>query len=246
MSTNPIRVILSGYGKMGHEIERMLNTFSNYQLVTIVDSTNELIHALKHHQADMAIDFSTPESAYPNAKAMIEHRVRPVIGTTGLHTDDIAHLSTYCAAEKLGGIIAPNFSISCVLMQKYAAEMAKYLPHVEIIEYHHDVKHDAPSGTAIKTAEMIASQRSNTPVLPTVHESFAHSRGATVHGIPVHAIRLPGIVANQSIIFGEQGETLTLQHQTISREAFMPGLHLACQKVMHLKKLVYGLEHLLD
>jgi 4-hydroxy-tetrahydrodipicolinate reductase len=93
---------------------------------------------------------------------------------------------------------------------------------------------------------MIASQRGNTSLLPSVHESFMHSRGATVHGIPVHAIRLPGIVANQSIIFGEQGETLTLQHQTISREAFMPGLHLACQKVMHLKKLVYGLEHLLD
>lgn len=257
MSNPPesIRVLLSGYGKMGHEVEKMLNQHDNYEILAICQSTVELKEKLHHYQPDLVIDFSTPDAAYPNAKLILEQQVRAVIGTTGFAQDEINELCAVAKKFELGGIIAPNFSIAAVLMMKAAAQMARFLPEVEIIEKHHAAKLDAPSGTAIKTAELIAAQRQayaeslltleNTkPGIPS-KETIAHVRGGVCHGIHIHSMRLTGCVADQEIIFGSPGETLSLVHRTINREAFMPGVHLACQKVFALQEWVYGLEHVL-
>lgn len=250
-----IRVLLSGYGKMGHEVEKMLNQHDNYQILGICQSTVELGEKLHQYKPDLVIDFSTPDAAYPNAKLMLEQDVRAVIGTTGFTQDEIHTLCSVAKESKRGGIIAPNFSIAAVLMMKAAASMARFLPEVEIIERHHPAKLDAPSGTAIKTAELIAAQRqayaetlsdiTNAAAIAT-KETIAHVRGGVLHDIHIHSMRLSGCVADQEIIFGSPGETLSLVHRTINREAFMPGVYLACQKVFALDEWVYGLEHVLE
>ncbi len=240
-----IHVVISGHGKMGQEIEKTLQQHAQYKLVQIVDSTNELTAALSAHPVDIVIDFSTPDSAYPNAKTIIEHRVHPVIGTTGFDPKDIEILQKAAAEHKLGGIIAPNFCLGAVLMMQFAALAARHLNEVEIVEKHHETKLDAPSGTAIKTALMIAENRQTPPKVKEGKESIHGARGGLYHDVAIHAVRLPGYVSSQDVIFGSLGETLTISHNTTSREAYMTGVLLACQKVLHLQELVYGLEHLL-
>ncbi|MGE3920810.1 MAG: 4-hydroxy-tetrahydrodipicolinate reductase, partial [Gammaproteobacteria bacterium] len=169
----------------------------------------------------------------------------PVIGTTGLLAEQIQALQQMANEKKMGGIIAPNFSIGAALMMKFAAEAVEFLPQVEIIELHHDGKKDAPSGTAIKTAELINAKRKTIPAKKHSEELFPGSRGANVNQIHIHSIRLPGFIAHQEVIFGGHNETLTIRHDSIHRSAFMPGVILACKKVIHLNHLVYGLDHLL-
>jgi 4-hydroxy-tetrahydrodipicolinate reductase len=241
----PIQIIISGHGKMGQEVEKMVRSTPHFHLQKITQTTDELSAALDEYKPDLVIDFSTPDSAYPNAKTIIEHNTHPVIGTTGFNSDDIRLLQESARAKKLGGIIAPNFSIGAVLMMKFAAAAAKYLNQVEIVEKHHQSKLDAPSGTALKTAELIAKQREHAPVPPHCHESLPGALGAHYQNIPIHSVRLPGFVSNQDVIFSEPGETLTITHNTTSREAYMPGIRFACEKVFSLNELVYGLEHLL-
>ena len=158
-------------------------------------------------------------------------------------TDELQKL---CAQAGLGGLIAPNFAIGAVLMMKFAKEAIRYMPNVEIIELHHDRKADAPSGTAIKTLNMLAEARKQKPD-PIVDEKeiLPGARGAQSEGIHVHSIRLPGLVAHQEVIFGGKSETLTLRHDSIHRESFMPGVCFGCKKVIELKELIYGLENLL-
>ena len=145
----------------------------------------------------------------------------------------------------LGGIIAPNFSIGVILLMKAAQLSAKYLPNAEIIEYHHDQKQDAPSATAIKTAELISEARAGDNYLNPDIDNESAARGARLNNIQIHALRLPGVIANQAVVFGGLDETLTIRHDSLSRQCFMPGVCLSCEKVTELDGLVYGLEHIL-
>ena len=159
--------------------------------------------------------------------------------------EQVAELKALCTKQKLGGIIAPNFAIGAVLMMKYSQDAAKYFPHVEVIELHHDRKADAPSGTAIKTANLLAESRDSVPEKIAEKEIIPGARGANAEEIRIHSVRLPGLVAHQEVLFGGQSQTLTIRHDSFHRDSFMPGVCLACKKVMDLNELIYGLEHLL-
>jgi len=239
------RVIVNGAeGKMGALTAQTLGKNAQFELVATLGHQNSLSEAIKKNQPDIVVDFTTATVAYDNAKMIIDSGTRAVIGTTGFTPEQIEQLKKNCAEQKLGAIIAPNFSISAILMMRLAKECAQYLSHVEIIEAHHENKADAPSGTAIKTAELINQTRAKTKPIVS-HELIEGARGGDKDGIPIHSIRLPGFLGQQEIIFGSAGETLHLKHNTIDRNAFMPGVVLACEKVMHLNNLVYGLEDLL-
>lgn len=242
----PIRILVNGaQGRMGQEVVNAVNKDAELALVASCDKHDNLLQSIKDSHADIVVDFTTPTTAYENTLIIIESNASPVIGTTGLSAEQISELTRRCNEKNKGGIIAPNFSIGAVLMMQFAKQAAKFLPDVEIIELHHPGKLDAPSGTAIKTAELIAEQRQPITSHKTAKENIPGSRGATFENIPIHAVRLPGLVASQQVIFGGIGETLTISHNTIHREAFMPGVILACKKVRSLSQLVYGLEHLL-
>jgi 4-hydroxy-tetrahydrodipicolinate reductase len=238
-----IKVIVNGArGKMGRIAVAAVNQAADLTLAAETGRGDELSAAISQHQADVVIDFTTPQAVFANAQTIIRAGARPVIGTTGLTQEQIDILRAECAQKKLGGIIVPNFSLGAVLMMKYAEDAARYLPNVEIIEMHHPQKLDAPSGTAVKTAKMIAAGRDAakaTALKP------APARGETHHGIQVHSLRLPGFYSHQTVIFGSTGEVLTLCHQGIDRQCCIPGIILACQKVVSLTHLVYGLENIL-
>jgi 4-hydroxy-tetrahydrodipicolinate reductase len=242
-----IRILINGaHGRMGNLATQTILANSDFTLVGQLGRQDNLADAIKKLKADIVVDLTTAESVFKNTKIIIESGVRPIIGTSGLLGDQVSQLQKLCSEKKLGGVIAPNFSIGAVLMMKYSQEIAKYYPDVEIIEMHHNGKLDSPSGTAIRTAELISTASNKiTRSLQNTRETIPGARGALHHNIPIHAIRLPGLVAHQQIIFGGIGETLTLRHDSIDRQCFMPGIVLACKKVMSLNELVYGLEHLL-
>lgn len=242
-----IRVLVNGaHGKMGQEAVKALQQASDLQLVGQTGKQDNLVDAIKTTNAQVVVDLTTANAAFDNSMAIINAGVHPVIGTTGLTAAQIGELQQHCAKKKLGGIIAPNFSIGAALMMHFADVAARFFPAVEIIELHHAGKADSPSGTALKTASVIAAKRENiAPPMPT-HETVPGARGALSHNIPIHAVRLPGLVAGQEVLFGGPGETLSIRDNTIHREAFMPGLLLACKKVVDLHSLVYGLENILD
>lgn len=194
-------------------------------LVAKTTRNDDLVNAIKKNHADVVIDFTEPSTVFQNTKTIIESGARPVIGTTGLSEKEIQELEILCKDKKRGAIIAPNFSIGAILMMRYAQDAAKYFSSVEIIEYHHPAKKDAPSGTAKKTASLI--------------------QGSEKKSIPIHSVRLPGIFAEQQVIFGGMGETFMIQDRSTDRNAMMPGLFLCCRKVILLNHLVYGMESLL-
>lgn len=242
-----IRVLVNGAaGKMGQMVVKAVQADAELILAGAIDQQHDLAAEIKQTQAQVVVDFTHAEVVQKNIQTIIQASVHPVIGTSGLTQAEITPLQKQAAQLKLGGIIAPNFSLGAVLMMKYAQEIARYFPQVEIIEMHHAEKLDSPSGTAIRTAEMLAAARdaSQLAVKPT-KETIAGARGARYQDIPIHAVRLPGLVAHQQIIFGSLGETLTLRHDSIDRLCFMPGVVLACKKVLALKQLIYGLEHIL-
>lgn len=240
------KVIINGAGgKMGQEVVKAIEKENDFELVAKLYRENNLASAIRTTHADIVIDFTSANVAFQNCETIIENGAHPVIGTTGFHPHQIIALQEQCEKMQWGGIIAPNFSIAAVLMIKCAKVIAGHFPHVEIIELHHNGKVDAPSGTAIKTAEEIASQKQKTKPLVTEKELLKGARGAVKDGIHIHSVRLPGLVAHEEIIFGDIGQTLTLRHDTYHRQAFMPGVILACHKVKKLTNLVYGLEHIL-
>jgi 4-hydroxy-tetrahydrodipicolinate reductase len=241
-----IRVLISGAtGRMGQATVTAISNETSLTLVGQIGSKTDLATAIKESQAQVVVDFTTAEVAFKNARTIIDANAHPVIGTSGLTEVQIQELQKICAEKKLGGIIAPNFSLGAVLMMKFAQEAARYFPYTEIIEMHHDGKQDSPSGTALRTAEMMAKTRSNLDMTKPQRETIIGARGAKHHNIPIHAIRLPGLVAHQLVIFGGTGETLTIKHDSIDRQSFMPGVCLACKKVASLQELIYGLEHVL-
>jgi 4-hydroxy-tetrahydrodipicolinate reductase len=239
------KVIINGaYGKMGQFAQQAIQNASGFQLIACLGRTDNLAQAIQTHDADIVVDFTTAQSVFENTKSIIEANAHPVIGTSGLMPNQFETLKALCDNAKLGGIVVPNFSIGAILMMHFASIAAKYLDHVEIIEAHHPQKIDAPSGTALKTAELIAMHKKPLPPL-TEKELVEGARGGVFLDIPIHAIRLPGFLAAQDVIFGAPGETLSIKHSTIDRACFMPGLLLALKEVSKLNTLHYGLEHLL-
>lgn len=253
-----IRIAVSGaLGRMGQEVVRMVEKEENFRLTALIDPKGKregdlplytnLFEALTASPVDVMIDFTTPSSVYENVKTALELGVRPVVGTTGMTTDEIDTLSRIAEERKVGAVIAPNFALGAVLMMRFAQMAAKYLPNVEILEFHHDQKLDAPSGTALKTAEMIREVREERRQgHPEEEERLQGARGGYVDGFRIHSIRLPGFVAHQEVIFGKEGELLTIRHDSLSRTSFMAGVKLAVERVLTLDRLVYGLEELLD
>lgn len=240
------RVIVNGAkGKMGLLACETLNNHDEFELVAQLGKEDNLAQAIENTKAQIVVDLTRADCIYQNAFTIINHGAHPVIGTSGLLTDQIKELTTLCESQRLGGIIVPNFSISAVLMMIFAAKAAEYLPEVEIIEAHHQQKLDAPSGTALKTAEMIATARKKPKNKLNLKELIPGARGGSHHDVTIHSLRLPGIIARQQVIFGSIGETLTITDDCIDRRCFMPGIILACQKVLGLTTLLYGLEHLL-
>lgn len=263
-----IRVVVSGAaGKMGREIMRAVWEAEDTELVGGVDPFAEgtdlgilmetgevglavrsgLKRALDDLRPDVLIDFTTPESVYKNTCTALERRVRPVVGTTGMSTSQFEEVRDMASRLGVGCIVAPNFAIGAVLMMKFASEACKYFPHVEIIELHHDRKIDAPSGTAIKTAEIVTQSRGRLRrgQAPGIEKLVGVRGGKFDEGIRIHSVRLPGMMAHQEVIFGGLGQTLTIRHDSISRESFVPGVIMAVRKVMELEEMVYGLENII-
>jgi len=252
--TGPITVAVSGAkGRMGREVVAAVEAEPDLRLLATIDLGDSLADTLKRTQPIALVDFSVPEAVMGNIETALAQGVVPIVGTTGLSPSEVEHVRDLCRRHQLGALIAPNFAIGAVLMMRFAQEAAKYLPDAEIIEMHHEKKLDAPSGTAAKTAEMIALGRAGaTPTaLPAdAFEKIPGSRGGKgVGDVPVHSVRLPGFVASQMVIFGGMGQTLTIRHDSIDRKSFMPGVILAVRHAPTLAanggELVYGLENLL-
>lgn len=253
-----IKVIIAGFkGKMGQAAYKMVTEDNTLEVVGLLDpltSQKEVAGVPVFNQkedligleADVWVDFTTPKVAYEHTRFALEHGFAPVVGTTGFTSDEIEELIELSRKRELGGLIAPNFAVGAVLLMQFAAQAAKYFPNVEIIELHHDQKKDAPSGTAIKTAELISKVRPQKPQgAMDEKEVLPGARGAELDGMRIHSVRLPGLVAHQEVIFGGQGEGLTLRHDSYDRQSFMTGLNLGIKEVVNKKELVYGLEYLL-
>lgn len=275
MSNNlPIPVVVNGAaGKMGREVIKAVAQAEDLTLLGAVDITPEyqgqdvgevagcgalevpilnelqsmLAFAAQEKTLGVMVDFTHPNSVYDNVRNAIAYGIRPVVGTTGLTPEQIADLAEFADKASTGCLIIPNFSIGMILLQQAAIQASQYFDHVEIIELHHNQKADAPSGTAIKTAEMLA-EMGKSYNLPSVkeEEKMVGARGSLApEGIRIHSVRLPGLIAHQEVIFGAKGQLYTLRHDTSDRASFMPGVLLAIRKVLQLKTLVYGLEKIL-
>ena len=253
-----IRVIIAGFkGKMGQAACQMVLADPALDLVAVIDPSEKVDswqgvpvyndkETLIGISADVWVDFTTPAVAYENTRFALEHGFSPVVGTTGFTSQEIEELKEFSRSKGLGGLIAPNFALGAVLLMQFAAQAAKYFPNVEIIELHHDKKKDAPSGTAIKTAELMAQVRESIQQGASDEEELiTGARGANFDGMRIHSVRLPGLVAHQEVIFGNQGEGLTLRHDSYDRSSFMTGVNLGIKEVVKRHELVYGLEHLL-
>lgn len=243
------RVAVAGArGRMGAEVVRAVEGAPDMEVVAQIEVGDSLETALRDSRAEVLVDFTVPESTYANILTALDCQVIPLVGTTGLGATQLDAIAQRCAQQRTPCLIAPNFALGAVLMMRFAAEAAQYLPDVEILEYHHERKVDAPSGTALKTAAMIAETRQGTaaPVPDNAFEILAGSRGGTADGpIHVHSIRLPGFVASQEVLFGAPGQRLSIRHDSIDRTSFMPGVLLAIRNTSRLDGLVVGLEHLL-
>lgn len=211
----------------------------------LVETDLEALLARK--KPEVMVDFTRPDVVFGNVMTALAHKTSPVVGTTGLSDEQKAEIAKAAEANDTPAFIAPNFAIGAVLLMVMSRQAAKYMPDVEIIELHHDKKLDAPSGTAIQTAAMIAEVRkAHKQGNPDEFEKLEGARGADYEGMHIHSVRLPGYVAHQEVIFGGLGQTLTIRHDSMNRESFMPGVVLAAKKVRSLKGLTVGLDKLLD
>ncbi|HZK43623.1 MAG TPA: 4-hydroxy-tetrahydrodipicolinate reductase [Syntrophomonadaceae bacterium] len=262
-----IRVVITGVlGKMGKETVQAVIDDKDLELVAVVDIRgkdepiatiinggpddiyiqNDLEMVIEKEKPDILIDFTNPQAVFNNAKTALKNRLTCIIGTTGLNDVELKQLEKMAIENEVGIAIIPNFAIGAVLMMKFAQEAAQYFPSVEIIEMHHDQKMDAPSGTAIKTAEMISENRgTQLPHNIREYEKVAGCRGGEVNQIHIHSVRLPGFVAHQEVIFGGIGESLKIRHDSFDRVGFMPGVIMVIKKMMGKKGLIYGMENLM-
>jgi 4-hydroxy-tetrahydrodipicolinate reductase len=272
-----IPVIVNGAaGKMGREVIKAVAQASDLILMGAIDTTPEhqgkdagelaglseplevpitnqlepmlgYVAGERQMQPGVLVDFTHPDAVYNNIRSAIAYGIRPVVGTTGLSPAQLEELADFAEKASTGCLIIPNFSIGMVLLQEAAVRASQYFDHVEIIELHHNQKADAPSGTAIQTAQLLGElgKTFNTAIVEET-EKIAGARGSLAdEGIRIHSIRLPGLIAHQEVIFGAAGQIYTLRHDTSDRACYMPGVLLAIRKVNQLKSLVYGLEKIL-
>jgi 4-hydroxy-tetrahydrodipicolinate reductase len=239
------KIIINGAeGRMGKLSVEAIQSSNELEIVALCDLNDSLKDKILELKPDIVLDFTLASTVYNNTKTIIECGSIPVIGTSGLTEVEVKKLSELCTEKDLGGIIVPNFCLTAVLMMKFAKAAAKYMKNVEIIEYHHDKKQDAPSGTAVRTAELISDNK--VASRNRGHEMIKGSLGGVYKHVPIHSIRLPGFLAHQEVIFAEIGELLTIKADTTSREAFKKGILIACTQVVNKNKLYYGLENFLD
>jgi 4-hydroxy-tetrahydrodipicolinate reductase len=230
---------------MGAEVVKAVTDAAGLELVAALDLGDSL-EQLKTNGAQVVVDFTTPDSVMANLEFLISNGINAVVGTTGFDAGRIAQLEKLIAANpKVGVLIAPNFAIGAVLMMEFATKAAKYFESAEIIELHHPNKVDAPSGTASRTAELMTNARkeANSPAMPDATTTAQDgARGALVGDIPVHSVRLRGLIAHQEVLLGGLGETLTIRHDSLDRAGFMPGVLLGVRKVIAHPGLTFGLE----
>ena len=240
--------VLGAKGHMGREVCKAVNATEDLDLVAEID-LGDSIDSLKSNMVDVVVDFTNPESVMANLKFAIENDIHAVVGTSGFDKNMIDTLRSLLTTHpKVGVLVAPNFGLGAVLMMQFAATTARYFESVEIIELHHPEKLDAPSGTAIRTAELINEARNKElfGAMPdkTV-KALDGARGAKVGSVPIHSVRLSGLVAHQEVLFGAGGETLTLRHDSFDRSAFMPGVLVGIREVVRNPGLTVGLENYL-
>jgi 4-hydroxy-tetrahydrodipicolinate reductase len=246
--SEPIKVAVSGYrGKVGSILAMAFESAPGIDFVGGVTRGDDLAAFLHEKRPRALVDFTRPGEAMHNALAAVAAGASPVIGTTGLTSADVDKVETACKDKGLGGIVAPNFAVGAVLMMHLAEIAAPHFAAVEIIEMHHDAKLDAPSGTALSTARRLTARRGDNPfsLKKPEKQTLAGTRGGEEGNVAVHSIRLPGFVADQEVIFGLPGQTLTITHRTTSREAYVPGVLLAIRQVTSGKHFYRGLDELL-
>jgi len=261
---DPIKVVVHGaLGKVGREVVNALCTDDEVQMVGAVDLnaaadslplpdgsgevpfSKDLATVLDSCQPDVIVDFSVAKAVMPAVRTAAGRGVNLVIGTTGLSADERGEMEKLANDNNIGIIMAPNFALGAVLMMHLSKIAAKYMDYAEIIELHHDKKADAPSGTALMTAREMAATRGK-PFLRAEGAKDSKSRGEEVEGVSVHSVRLPGLMAHQEVILGTAGQTLSIRHDTINRECYMPGVMLAVKEVVKRQGLTYGLDTLLN
>ncbi len=260
----PIRVVVHGaLGKMGREVVNAVCGSADTKLVGAVDVvlkgnslplpdgsgevplSSDLDAMISAAKPDVVVDFSLAKAAVPAIKTAIKRRVNVVSGTTGISQADLEEIDRLAKAAGVGAVLASNFALGAVLMMHLAAAASKYFDYAEITELHHHLKADAPSGTALNTARAMAKARGKPFLDPSDKDSTMKSRGDKVEGVAIHSVRLPGLLAHQEVIFGIAGQTLTIRHDTINRECYMPGVMFAIKDVKNHKGLVNGLGPLL-
>ena len=237
--------VLGARGRMGSEVVKAVNEASDLELVAALDLGDSL-DALVSNGAQVVVDFTTPDSVMANLEFLISKNINAVIGTTGFDDARITKIKSLLASSKSGVLIAPNFAIGAVLMMEFATKAAKYFESAEIIELHHPNKVDAPSGTAARTADLMSKARKEAGLAPmpdATTSSLDGARGATVGDIPVHSVRVRGLVAHQEVLLGGIGETLSIRHDSIDRVGFMPGVLLGVRQVIKHPGLTFGLEN---
>ncbi len=237
--------VLGARGRMGSEVVKAVTESKDCELVASLDQGDSL-EALVTSGAQVVVDFTTPDVVMGNLEFLIKNNIHAVVGTTGFSDDRLNQLKTWLAANPQAGVlIAPNFAIGAVLMMEFAEKAAKFFESAEIIELHHPNKVDAPSGTAARTASLIsdARKKANLPAMPdATTTSLDGARGANVGDVPVHSVRLRGLIAHQEVLFGGLGETLTIRHDSLDRAGFMPGVLLGVRQVSSHPGLTVGLE----
>jgi 4-hydroxy-tetrahydrodipicolinate reductase len=238
--------VLGARGRMGAEVVAAVEAEADCQLVAALDLGDSL-DQLTSSGAQVVVDFTTPDSVMANLEFLIAHKIHAVVGTTGFDDARMAKLNSLSAAHpEVGILIAPNFAIGAVLMMEFAGKAAKYFESAEIIELHHPDKVDAPSGTASRTAGIISAARkaASLPAMPdATSKSLDGARGALVGDVPVHSVRLRGLIAHQEVLFGGLGETLSIRHDSLDRAGFMPGVLLGIRSVISRPGVTFGLEN---
>ncbi len=248
--TEAIRVgVLGGRGRMGQQVCKAVDAAPDLELVAMVDA-GDWLFSLADADSQVLVDFTHPDVVMDNIRFAIDQGIHAVVGTTGFTDERLDTIRTWLAdSPSTGVLIAPNFGIGAVLSMKFAQLAARYYDSAEVIEFHHPNKADAPSGTALRTAELIAAARRDAGLdapPDATTQARAGARGAEVGGVHVHALRIAGMVAHQEIVFGAEGETLTIRHDSLDRISFMPGVLLAVRSVASRPGLTVGLEALLD
>jgi len=246
--SEPIKVAVAGHrGKVGSILVLAFRSEPGIDFVGGVTRGDDLAAFLHEKRPHALVDFTRPGEAMHNALAAVAAGASPIVGTTGLSNADVDKLETACKAKGLGGIVAPNFAVGAVLMMYLADIAAPHFDAVEVIEMHHAAKLDAPSGTALSTARRLAARRGDKPFSHKrpEKETLAGTRGGEEGNVAVHSIRLPGFVADQEVIFGLPGQTLTITHRTTSREAYVPGVLVAIRRVTSDRRFYRGLDQVL-